>query len=124
MSEQQLRAQLKGLEHPSALLRRQATLGVFALLAKAAPQHQQHQELVRDVLLSCLTDTHPVSIREFILRVADHTSVVGVAHAPAFLAVGTSEPLVQASLRWAALQVSMRGSASCSYHMGDCHSSA
>jgi hypothetical protein len=64
MSEQQLRAQLKGLEHPSALLRRQVTLGVFALLTKAAPQQQQQQqqqELIRDVLLSCLTDTHPVS---------------------------------------------------------------
>ena len=65
MNEQQLRGQLKGLAHPSALLRRQATLGVFALLLKATPQQllqqQQQQEVVQDVLLTCLTDPHPVS---------------------------------------------------------------
>lgn len=64
MNEQQLRAQLKGLAHPSALLRRQATLGVFALLLKATPQQLQQQqqlEVVQDVLLTCLTDPHPVS---------------------------------------------------------------
>lgn len=50
---EQLKAQLKGLAHPSALLRRQATLGVFALLLKAPAQQQQQAD---DVLLACLTD--------------------------------------------------------------------
>jgi hypothetical protein len=55
----QLKAQLKGLQHPSALLRRQATLGVFALLVKS-PQPQALLDVLPDVLLTCLTDTHPV----------------------------------------------------------------
>lgn len=57
----QMKAQLKGLQHPSALLRRQATLGVFALLFKR-PQPQALQDMLGDVLLTCLTDTHPVSV--------------------------------------------------------------
>ena len=56
---EQLKSQLKGLQHPNALLRRQATLGVFALLLK--PQQPQLQpDVVQDVVLTCLTDTHPV----------------------------------------------------------------
>lgn len=56
---EQLKAQLKGLQHPSALLRRQATLGVFALLLKGQ-QTQQQADVLQDVLLTCLTDTQPV----------------------------------------------------------------
>jgi len=55
---EQLKSQLKGLQHPSALLRRQATLGVFALLLKS--QHPQQHEVAQEVLLTCLTDQHPV----------------------------------------------------------------
>jgi hypothetical protein len=58
---EQLKAQLKGLQHPSALLRRQATLGVCALLLKGT-QTQQQADQLQDVLLTCLTDTHPVII--------------------------------------------------------------
>lgn len=53
---EQLKAQLMGLAHPSALLRRQATLGLFALLLKAPAQQQQ----AHDLLLACLTDPHLV----------------------------------------------------------------
>jgi hypothetical protein len=56
---EQLKAQLKGLQHPSALLRRQATLGVFALLLKGT-HTQQQADVLQDVLLMCLTDTQPV----------------------------------------------------------------
>lgn len=56
---EQLRAQLKGLQHPSALLRRQATLGVFALLLKGQ-QNQLQPDVLQDVLLTCLTGRHPV----------------------------------------------------------------
>jgi hypothetical protein len=57
----QLKAQLKGLQRPSPLLRRQATLGVFALLLQA-PQPQALADVLPDVLLTCLTDTYAVGV--------------------------------------------------------------
>lgn len=58
-----LKAQLKGVQHPSALLRRQATLGVFALLLQA-PQSEVLKAVLPDVLLACLTDTHAVGVAD------------------------------------------------------------
>jgi len=57
---EKLKSQLMCLQHPSALRRRQATLGVFALLLKS--QHPQQHEVAQDLLLTCLTDQHPVSM--------------------------------------------------------------
>lgn len=59
---EQLKSQLKGLQHPSPLLRRQATLGVFALLLNNKGPHQQQQAdgVLQDVVLTCLTNPHPV----------------------------------------------------------------
>lgn len=56
-----LRAQLDGIEHSSALLRRQAVVGVFALL-KAHRQQGDFQE----VLLACLGSPHPVRTEGYI----------------------------------------------------------
>lgn len=76
---EQLKSQLKGLQHPSALLRRQATLGVFALLLKS--QHPQQHEVAQEVLLTCLTDQHPVrmmgiSTKSFVWPAALHVTLI------------------------------------------------
>lgn len=63
---EQLKSQIKGLQHPSALLRRQSTLGVFALLSQQQTRHattglhQQQEEVVQEVLLTCLSSPYPV----------------------------------------------------------------
>jgi hypothetical protein len=58
MSQDRINAQLKGLQHASPLFRRQAAFGVFALL-QGTPAVQP--DTLQDVLLTCLTNSHPVS---------------------------------------------------------------
>lgn len=57
MSQDRITAQLKGLQHPSPFFRRQAAYGVFALL-QGTPAVQP--DSLQDVLLTCLTNQHPV----------------------------------------------------------------
>ena len=56
--QQQLAAQLKQLQHPSPVLRRQAAFGCFQLL-QALPSGDN--TLAWDTVLECLSQKHPVS---------------------------------------------------------------
>jgi hypothetical protein len=68
-SSTRLAAQLKGLEHASPLLRRQAALGMFALLSQGQQQLAGSSgALLQDTVLTLLTDSHPVSMAGRSLR--------------------------------------------------------